>query len=724
MKKYHLYLWIIALVGLMTSCSQDETDALQTATESNRVTLTASLPEDFAQIGTRALPAAPANHKIRCILEVWDTEDTPALKIRKEICPAAGDTEIDFSFDLATAGTYKALLWADYIPANQGTSSKEIAGLTGVVSYGNMYYTTTNGLKEVTIGNNIPQKPEVVDAFFASAEFTKAEKALTIPTITLTRPFMKLTIAEKNADRFASCERVTVEFSSPSKFDVATGTVIETKSRNITAANEFLNYGNDITIGGKTCETLICLYLFANEADATMGDIKLEFTSSDPNKSLPTVTIPAGIPLKRNYCVNAAGNLIGEPSSSTVNMTVDINSDWTKPDVEYDTEVTNARKILDLAKTEGTGNDATAYHYTIDTPEQLAALSTLANADAVITGSTNAKYSKANYKLSGNIDLKNKPWTPIGTEEANSFKGTFEGNGYHISNLNVSTAPAGLFGYLYGGTVRNLRVSGNVITSGNYAGGIAGRSNNSTIENCIFNGDVKGGSYVGGIAGINNGDNSQIAGCYTKGNVTATNSYAGGIVGENNGSNTVIIKNCYSQAEITVTDGYAGGIAGNNAASGIVSNCYATGIISGQQKVGGIAGYNYMSTVNGCFALSSQLKRTSGVSTDFKKITDFGTISYCLAFKGMVLMDFGGSSSSITGESDLTAAQCLSKALYTDNKRNFTEATDDADGWVFDTTIPTWQYLPWNSAFAKFPNIAVADYRISVPQHISSAVTL
>ena len=46
MKKYHLYLWFIALVGLMTSCSQDETDALQTATESNRVTLTASLPED------------------------------------------------------------------------------------------------------------------------------------------------------------------------------------------------------------------------------------------------------------------------------------------------------------------------------------------------------------------------------------------------------------------------------------------------------------------------------------------------------------------------------------------------------------------------------------------------------------------------------------------------------------------------------------------------------
>lgn len=87
-------------------------------------------------------------------------------------------------------------------------------------------------------------------------------------------------------------------------------------------------------------------------------------------------------------------------------------------------------------------------------------------------------------------------------------------------------------------------------------------------------------------------------------------------------------------------------------------------------------------------------------------------------------MDSGGSTNSITDEYDLTATQCLSKSEYTNTNHNFTEATNDADGWVFDTTAPTWQYLPWNSAFAKFPNIVVADYRISVPQHLSSAVTL
>lgn len=351
MKKYHLYLWIIALVGLMTSCSQDETDALPTDTNANRVTLTASLPADFAQPQpqSRALPAAPANHKLRCILEVWDTKETPALKIRQEICPSAGDAEIDFSFDLATAGTYKALLWADYIPATQGTTSQEIAGLTGVDSYGNKYYTTTNGLKAVTIGTNTPQKSEAWDAFFASAEFTKAEKALAIPTVTLTRPFMKLTIAEKNADRFASCSSLIAYFNTLNGFNVATGNATETAYNGVGVANGYHNYGNDITIGGQTCKTLICLYVFTNTEDGTMDDIKLEFTSSDPNKSLPTVTIPAGIPLKRNYCVNAAGNLIGEPSSSTVNMTVNINSDWTGTEEE-----TISAKVGDYYYKDGT----------------------------------------------------------------------------------------------------------------------------------------------------------------------------------------------------------------------------------------------------------------------------------------------------------------------------------------------------------------------------------
>lgn len=558
MKKYHLYLWIVALVGLITSCSQDETDALQTTHgESNRVTLTASLPADFVQPQprSRALPTAPAEHKLRCILEVWDTEDTPALKIRKEICPNAGDTEIDFSFELTTTGTYKVLLWADYIPTNQGTSTKEIAGLAGVSSYGDNYYTTINGLKKVGISITLPTTyPEAGDAFFASAEFTKAEKALTIPTVTLTRPFMKLTIAEKNAQRFASCNQVTARFSTLCEFNVATGNATGTTTFGLPAADGTRNYGTDITIGGKTCKTLICLYVFANAADGTMGDIKLEFTATEQGKSLPDVTIPAGIPLKRNYRVNAAGNLIGEPSSSTVNMTVDINSDWTGQE-EYDTEVALAKKVLDAAKTSGSSDNAEDYKYTITTAKQLAAVATLTNADAVITGCTKAKYGYANYKLGNDIDLQSyASWTPIGV--GSMFFGTFDGQGHAIRNMNVSITSqttseifGGLFGILLG-TVSNLIVEGEVSVNGGgncSAGGICGRQASKTIKFCRFNGTVS--------ATTTNND-SRI--------------YAGGIIGGYSGVPT--ITGCIANAKVTIS----GGKADKSAAGGLAGNAYGT----------------------------------------------------------------------------------------------------------------------------------------------------
>ena len=536
MKKYHLYLWIIALVGLMTSCSQDETDALPTDTNANRVTLTASLPADFVQpqLKSRALPAAPTAHKLRCILEVWDTEDTPALKIRQEICPSAGDAEIDFSFDLATAGTYKALLWADYIPANQEKSSQEIAGLAGVDSYGNKYYTTTNGLKEVEISITLPIYPEEGDAFFASAEFTKAEKALTIPTVTLTRPFMKLTIAEKNAERFASCKHVIVHFNTLYKFDVATGNATGIKNYGLPAANGHRNYGNDITIGGQTCETLICLYLFANAEDGTMGDIKLEFASSDPDKSLPTVTIPAGIPLKRNYCVNAAGNLIGEPSSSTVNMTVDIDSDWTTPGVDYDVNAlvwdgTTISKPADY-------NSGSPGEVSITTAAELAWLAQQSE--------TFVNYT---FKLTADIDLNNYEWTPIGSKF--TFNGTFDGQNHTVSNLKCTNSKkGGLFAEIINATVKDVTVSGSVSfntdNESSILGGIVAHvKDNSTITGCTnrcsisTTGDGNQGR-VGGIAGYvaNQGNNCNftISSNTNTGNVSTNgheSSSFGGIIG-------------------------------------------------------------------------------------------------------------------------------------------------------------------------------------------------
>lgn len=400
MKKYHLYLWIIALVGLMTSCSQDETDALQTANESNRVTLTAALPADFVQPQpkSRALPTAPDRSKLRCILEIWDTEATPALKVRKEICPNADATQIDFSFELATTGTYKALLWADYILTDKEASQKEIAGLSGVEHYGDDFYITTNGLKAVST-NSTPNNPDVWDAFYASAEFTKASTALTIPTVTLARPLTRVTIAEKNAERFASCSKVEATFKMPAQFDVATGNVSGEKEyimlgMTLPNSSTTLNFGTEVTIGGQTCKTLVCFYLFAGATDGTMGEISMNFTATDNTMKLPTVTIPAGIPVKRNHRINAAGNLIGEPGSDAVTMTVDINSDWTEPDEEIDM---NPVQVGDYYYADGTWSST----YTSDASNACIGIVFEVNADGKSGKIVSLDETTANWTTSG-----------------------------------------------------------------------------------------------------------------------------------------------------------------------------------------------------------------------------------------------------------------------------------------------------------------------------------
>lgn len=587
MKKYNLYLWLTALIGLFAACSHDDTaDALPAdTTDANRVTLTASLPADFVQPQpkSRALPVNPdaANYKLRCILEIWDTEAAPALRVRQEICPEAGATEINFAFQLANTGTYKALLWADYIAKGALSHATEITGLNVVNHYDDGYYLTTNGLKEVQqLSGMQPFLSDAWDAFCGSAEFTKAETALAIPKVTLTRPFTRVTIAEKNAARFDACKQVIATFKMPAQFDVATGTVSGEKDYELyceIAMND-LGFGTDVTIGGQTCKTLFCVYLFAGDTDGTMGDIKLEFTATEESQVLPTVTIPAGIPVKRNHRINAAGNLIGEPSSDAVTMTVDINSGWTTPDDEH----TIPQLVWDGTTTsQPAGYDATTPGVVeITSAPELAWLA-----------QQNNTFENYTFRLTADIDLNHHEWKPIGTPTRN-FKGTFDGQNHTVSNLKcTTTSEAGLFGYLYGATVKDITVSGSVsfaaTSKKGYLGGIAGQVTKSTITGCTNQCTVSATEngylgYVGGIAGyvctIDDGTISTLSGNTNTGNVSTnrhSSSYAGGIIG--------YVASTASGSSITLTSNTYSGGTPSNVCIGMCTFIYGTITIDGTE---------------------------------------------------------------------------------------------------------------------------------------------
>ncbi len=93
--------------------------------------------------------------------------------------------------------------------------------------------------------------------------------------------------------------------------------------------------------------------------------------------------------------------------------------------------------------------------------------------------------------LTADIDLKNKPWTPIGAMgEENSFRGVFDGQNYTIRGLNVEGYEngVGFFGEVRTGTVKNFTIYGEVIVNaevdcvGGVIGSICGLNGENDLE--------------------------------------------------------------------------------------------------------------------------------------------------------------------------------------------------------------------------------------------------
>ena len=135
--------------------------------------------------------------------------------------------------------------------------------------------------------------------------------------------------------------------------------------------------------------------------------------------------------------------------------------------------------------------------------------------------------TSAYYKLTNNIDLNGKEWTPIGYHDsskgnATAFSGTFDGGNYTVSNFVITKANTdyiGFFGLVTDGTIKNLNIDNAVIdfasssTQRLYVGVVVGRlitteaGSLASITHCnVTNSSVKASSHgtirAGGIAGI------------------------------------------------------------------------------------------------------------------------------------------------------------------------------------------------------------------------------
>lgn len=535
----NLFLGMMVLIGLFPSCNRQETDGLHNH-ETELVTLTAAMPANVMKAGTRALPELPADYQLRCVLEVWDETKT-VLQQRHEKVYKPGDARSAFEFNFGVVpGLYQCLLWADYIPASETGTSMNIPN--AYTHYADQYYTTDgpNGLQCVSIkGENYMLSTGARDAFFGQYLLNKGSEPMDNVTIpSLTRPFAQLLILEKSADNYACCNTLGATYEVPDDFDVSTG---------IASGTYTVNQTNVFPVGNYEAKTQVLFYDYVFSAvNSTLNEIAMTFEGKD-SEVLNPVTIPANIPLRRNYVTNASGHVIsGNSAMDAVTVSVDIGNGWNSMD--YGIGAGGGEGVIpppDLTYPFGKKADGSYGKGTADDPYLITSATDLmmlsANAILKLKGNYENKY----FEQTTDIDLSSVNWQPIGNGII--FKGKYDGKN-HTVNYIINTLPVnnnfiGLFGQ-FGSELKNLNVTGNIIlTVDNVVqlriGSLCGLGMSERIENCssqcniIVNGTVSNYIYVGGLVGRGGGSyfNNSFAGRINTSSVTCSQINVGGIIG-------------------------------------------------------------------------------------------------------------------------------------------------------------------------------------------------
>lgn len=130
------------------------------------------------------------------------------------------------------------------------------------------------------------------------------------------------------------------------------------------------------------------------------------------------------------------------------------------------------------------------------------------------------KAAGAHYILAGNINMKGAKLKPIGDCESYPFSGTFDGNGYTVSNFTIDCRGAeygGFFGCTKNANVANLALDYILKGKGGVnIGGMAGSIAGGSFENCQVRIAMSPGLCSGGFCGKNTG---YIRNCYVGGKI-------------------------------------------------------------------------------------------------------------------------------------------------------------------------------------------------------------
>ena len=207
------------------------------------------------------------------------------------------------------------------------------------------------------------------------------------------------------------------------------------------------------------------------------------------------------------------------------------------------------------------------------------------------------------YELVADISLASyadneggKGWQPLGHDidsatigcQGTAFNGIFDGNGWTISDLNISRSAedcVGLFGHMARGSeIRNLTLSGEAVAGRNRVGALVGESNSARIVAAeVVMDKLRGTTAVGGLMGF---------------------------------SNDARVHS--SSVEVAEVEGVGigariGGLMGGADSARIHSSSVVVGEVSGGSNIGGLVGFGRLARVHSSSVVAAEVSGTSEV---------------------------------------------------------------------------------------------------------------
>lgn len=311
-------------------------------------------------------------------------------------------------------------------------------------------------------------------------------------------------------------------------------------------------------------------------------------------------------------------------------------------------------------------------------------------------------YEGKTIKLNADLDLNKLSnhvynWEPIGMagtctgNDARAFKGSFDGQGHIISNLNsfLPYKAMGLFGYIEGGTITNT-----FIESG-------------TLEGTYADGTATSEAFMGGLIGETNDVTiSYSEAMLNMTNTSNANCIMGGLVGR---MDNEIIHSSMAMPEMT-NGTMMGGLVGQMD-QGTIENSFANPEFNIDDEmttwtIGGLAGSIVETEIGNCYVMQRGTVPTAATGKAFGWLSgdaDEISVHHCYIPDGYTNY-FGSGTESVSASGAYTATALVSgKYGYGHNDQKVGEndhLVDLLNGWVKEQSAED-GYAHWTRTMAS-----------------------